>query len=185
MRQINQLNEENAVLLVVDMQEAFRNAIPDFAMIASRIAIAIRGFDVLELPVIVTEQYSAGLGSTVEELRLCLPESSPVIEKSTFSAYREASFLETLKLTGRTHVLICGIEAHVCVQQTAFDLKNEDYDVHLLSDCVSSRFDHDKSAGLARMHDLGVVSSSMEMALFELMSDSKHKKFKAVQSLLR
>ncbi len=185
MRQIEQVKEENSVLLVVDMQEAFRSSIPDFAMIASRIAIAVRGFGVLEIPVIVTEQYPDGLGSTVEELKLCLPESSPTLEKSTFSAFREPNFVETLKSLGRTQVVLCGIEAHVCVQQTAYDLKNEGYDVHLLRDCVSSRFDHDKNAGIERMHDLGVVSSSMEMALFELMGDSKHEKFKAVQSLLR
>lgn len=185
MRQIDQLKEENTVLVVVDMQEAFRNPMPDFAMIASRIAIAIRGFGVLELPVIVTEQYPAGLGCTVEELKLSMPESSRVIEKSTFSAYREPNFVETLKSVGRTQVVICGIEAHVCVQQTAYDLKNEGYDVHLLADCVSSRFEHDKAAALARMQDFGVKTSSMEMALFELMIDSRHEKFKAVQSLLR
>ena len=181
----NTIEIDNSLLVVVDVQEAFRTAIPDFAVIVSRIALAIRGFQVLGVPVVVTEQYPKGLGHTAEELALTLTEDTDVIEKSTFSAFGEPSFVSTIEKYEAKQIALCGVEAHVCVNQTAHDLLDAGYDVHLLTDCVASRYEHDKRAGIDKMLGSGAVSSSMEMALFEMMRDSRHEKFKEVQALIK
>ena len=181
----NTLEIDNSVLVVVDVQEAFRKAIPDFAETVSRIAIAIRGFQLLGRPIIVTEQYPQGLGRTAEELLLSLPDDASFVEKSTFSSYAEPKFVAELEKFEAKQVVLCGVESHVCVNQTAHDLLAAGYQVHLLTDCVASRYKHDREAGLRKMRASGVVPSSMEMALFEMMRDSRHEKFKDVQSLIK
>lgn len=172
-------------LLVVDVQEAFRHAIPDFAVTASRIAVAVKGFQILKLPVFVTEQYPKGLGRTAEEIMLSLPDGFEFIEKTAFSSCGAAGFVDKLQSVGAKQIVLCGLETHVCINQTAHDLLANGFDVHLLTDCVASRFEQDKQAGLAKMFASGVVHSSTEMALFELMNDSKHEKFKEIQNLIR
>ena len=179
------LDRSKTALVVIDMQEAFRSSIPDFAQIAGYISIAVRGCGILEIPVIVTEQYPKGLGSTVEEVLFALPEDCKPIEKTAFSSCGASSFSAALAAHGTQQVVICGIETHVCVNQTAHDLLDSGFEVHLLSDGVGSRFEHDKMAGLAKMQMSGVVPSSAEMMLFELMRDAKHEKFKEIQQLVK
>ena len=179
------LDRNRAALVVVDFQEAFRSPINDFAQIASRISIAVRGFQILNLPIIVTEQYPKGLGRTSEEVLLSLPPDFEIIEKTQFSSCGASQFIEKLRASGATQIALCGLEAHVCVNQTAHDLLNENYEVHLLTDCVSSRFTPDKETAIKKMQGSGVVPSSVEMALFELMRDSKHEQFKEIQQLIK
>lgn len=181
----NILQPGKAVLVVIDIQEAFRSAIPDFALIVSRIVLAIRGFQALGLPVIVTEQYPKGLGNSAEEIQLVLADGTEVFEKTTFSSCGAAGFEEKLKSFGVTQVVLCGVEAHVCVNQTAHDLLAAGYQVHILCDCVASRFEYDRLNALAKMRRAGAIESSMEMALFELMGDARHEKFKEIQSFIR
>lgn len=181
----NTLNIDDCLLVVVDVQEAFRKAIPSFAESVSRIAMAIRGCQILGRPVVATEQYPQGLGRTAEELLLCLSDDAEFVEKSAFSAFGEQRFAAALEKYQARQIILCGIEAHVCVNQTAHDLLEAGYSVHLLTDCVASRFDHDKRAGIDKMLAGGVVPSSMEMALFEMMRDSRHEKFKEVQALVK
>lgn len=178
------LEKEKSVLVVVDIQEVFRGAISDFPLIAAKTAIAVRGFLALNLPIIVTEQYPKGLGKTADEILFALPTDFETIEKSTFSSCGSASFIEKLRETGASQVVLCGLETHICVNQTAHDLLHEGFEVHLLTDAVASRFKEDKEAGLKKMQMNGVVPSSVEMALFELLRDSKHEKFKEVQALI-
>jgi nicotinamidase-related amidase len=179
------LDQKKTALVIVDLQEAFRSPINDFAQIASRISIVVRGFQILNLPIIITEQYPKGLGRTAEEILFLMPQEFEFIEKSTFSSCGAGAFIEKLKNTEATQILLCGLEAHVCINQTAHDLLNENFDVHLLYDCISSRFSHDKEAALKKMRASGVVPSSVEMALFELIGDSKHEHFKEIQNLIR
>lgn len=181
----NTLSAENSVLLIVDVQEAFRDAIGNFSTLASNIARAVSGSDLLGLPIIVTEQYPKGLGPTAEEIRLSLADNFAPIEKTAFSAFGAAEARIKLENLGAKQIILCGVETHVCVNQTAHDLLSNGYTVHLLTDCVGSRFDHDKAAGLEKMRSNGVVFSSVEMALFELMRDSKHEKFREVQALIK
>ncbi len=179
------LDGTKSVFVIVDVQEAFRSVIGDFALVASNIARASLGFQVLDVPMIVTEQYPAGLGRTAEEILLTLADGFEPIEKTAFSAFGSPDFrvkLEDLKVE---QIILCGVETHVCVSQTAHDLLDQGLSVHLLTDCVGSKFDHDKRAGLKKMRDSGVISSSVEMALFELMKDAKHPKFKEIQALIK
>ena len=179
------LDANTAALVVVDIQEGFRNAIPDFALIASRASTVVRGFQILNVQVIVTEQYPKGLGHTAEEIHLVLPDDFEVFEKTAFSSCGAEPFLAKLQEFGVKQVVLCGLETHVCVNQTAHDLLERGFDVHILTDCVCSRFEHDKTAGLAKMQMSGVVPSSIEMALFELMRDARHEQFKEIQALIK
>ena len=172
-------------LVVVDIQEGFRNAISDIGLIASRAATVIRGFQILGVPVIVTEQYPKGLGHTVEEIKAVLPDNVEVFEKTTFSSCSAEPFLVKLEELSVKQVVLCGLETHVCVNQTAHDLLERGFDVHLLLDCVTSRHEYNRLAGIAKMERNGVVPSSIEMALFELMRDAKHPQFKEIQALIK
>jgi nicotinamidase-related amidase len=174
-----------AGLLVVDVQEAFRGVMPNLEHIASRIAIAVRGFQVLGRPVFVTEQYPKGLGRTVEEIREVLPAEATLIEKTAFSSCGAVGFAESLRASRVSQVAVSGIEAHICVNQTVHDLLELGFEVHLLTDCVASRFDLDKQAGISKMLASGAVPSSVEMALFEMMRDAKHERFKEIQKLVK
>lgn len=179
------LDSSAAALLVVDIQEAFRSVMPDFDRLASRATTAVRGFQVLELPVFVTEQYPKGLGRTASEIRDVLPSDFGYIEKTAFSSCGAAALEDAFRKTGIKQVVVCGLETHVCVNQTVHDLLDRGFDVHLLTDCVASRSEHDKQAGLAKIFASGAVPSSIEMALFELMRDAKHEKFKEIQRLVK
>lgn len=181
----NLLHIDRAALVVIDIQEAFRDVIPDFDGFVSRVATAIAGFQTLGVPVIVTEQYPKGLGTTVGELRAVLRAERPPFEKTAFSSCGASSFVEAVANSGRSQIVLCGVEAHVCVNQTAHDLIDRGYQVHVLADCVSSRYDYNRLAGLAKMARAGVIESSVEMALFEMMRDAKYENFKEIQALIR
>ncbi len=179
------LDPKTAALVVVDIQEGFRNAIPDFALVASRASTAVRGFQILGVPVIVTEQYPKGLGPTAEEIHFVLPDDFEVFEKTAFSSCGAEPFVAKLEELGIEQVVLCGLETHVCVNQTAHDLLERGFQVHILMDSVCSRFEHDKLAGLAKMQSSGVVPSSIAMAFFELMRDAKNEHFKEIQALVK
>ena len=181
----NLLDISDCALVVVDIQEAFRSVVPAFPLIASRASTAVRGFLALDVPVIVTEQYPKGLGRTAEEIQLVLPDEFEVFEKTSFSSCGADPFIARLEGLGTKQVVLCGLEAHVCVSQTAHDLMERGYQVHVLTDCVCSRFEHDQAAGLAKMKHSGAITSSIEMAFFELMRDSKHDKFKEIQAFIK
>jgi nicotinamidase-related amidase len=177
------LDRNKAAFAVVDIQEGFRNAIPDFARVTARAAVAVRGCQILGLPVVLTEQYPKGLGHTADELISVLPGDFEAIEKTAFSSCGASGFVD--RLEGIEQVILCGLETHVCVNQTAHDLLDRGFQVHLLTDAVCSRSDHDKAAGLAKMQSSGVVPSSVEMALFELMRDARAAQFKQIQALIK
>lgn len=179
------LDRSKAALAVIDVQEAFRSSIPEFAELAGRISTAVRGCLILGVPVIVTEQYPKGLGRTAEEIMLALPDGPEPVEKTAFSSCGATAFVEKLRELRVEQVVLCGVETHVCVNQTAHDLLDQQFQVHLLTDAAASRFDSDKQAGLTKMFSSGVVSSSVEMMLFELMKDAKHEHFKEIQKLIR
>ncbi len=179
------LDKNKTALVIVDFQEAFRAAIPDFPMITSKISLVVRGFQILDLPIIITEQYPKGLGRTAEEVLINLPPDFEVFEKTTFSSCGANAFLENLRKKSISQIVLCGLETHICVNQTAHDLLNEDFEVHILCDAVGSRYSDDKEAALRKMQMNGVVPSTVEMTLFELLRDSKHEQFKEIQNLIK
>ena len=179
------LEANQAAVVVVDLQEAFRSVIHEFDRVAARTSLVVQAAALLKLPVLVTEQYPQRLGATVAEVKGVLPDGITG-EKTAFSACGCEAFTKKLQhLPSVKQILLCGIEAHVCMNQTAHDLMAEGYQVHVLFDCTSSRSPLDREVGLAKMQRSGALPCSSEMALFELMRDAKHEQFKAIQKLVK
>ncbi len=181
----NTLELSKSALVVIDMQEAFRNSIAQFIGIAEQIAKMVQGATILGVPILVTEQYPKGLGHTAAEILAVLPPTVEVIEKTSFSSCGAAPFQAQLAQTNAKHIIVCGIEAHICVNQTVHDLLANDFRVHLLTDCIGSRNLSDRKAATRKMQMSGAIFSSVEMALFELMRDARHEQFKAIQKLVK
>lgn len=178
------LDRKRAALAAIDMQEAFGKIIPDFAGMASRVALMVQACKLLNLPIIVTEQYPKGLGRTVNEIARHLPEGAEAIEKLSFSACGAQEFDTRLRERHVEQVMLCGIEAHVCVSQTAHDLLQNGYQVHLLSDAVSARLGRNREVAINKMAKAGAIISSIEMALFELCPAGTPE-FKQMQELVK
>ena len=174
------LDRDRAALVVVDVQEAFRPAVVDFDRVAAGVAKLIQGAKALGVPVVATEQYPKGLGKTVPEVAEHLADVEP-IEKVCFSAAQADNF----DLYGREQALVCGIESHVCVSQTAHDLLDRGMEVHVAEDAVSSRTRENRDVGLHKMERSGAVITSVETALFELVGVAGTDEFKAVQALVK
>ncbi len=181
----NTLDARRTALVVIDMQESFRQAISDFAETAARVALVAHAAGLLGVPVVVTEQYPKGLGRTAGEISAVLPAGAEPIEKTAFSSCGAREFLTRLEDKGARQILVCGIEAHVCVNQTTHDLLARGYQVHLLTDCITSRTAQNREAGLDKMRASGALPSSTELALFELLRDARHEQFKAIQKLIK
>jgi nicotinamidase-related amidase len=174
------LEADRTTLVVVDVQEAFRKAIPDFDRIAKATATLIEGAEAIGIPIVITEQYPKGLGETVPEVAEHLPNGVEPLQKVVFAA----SEAEGFHLEGRDQVLVCGIETHVCVNQTALDLLASGVEVQVAEDAVGSRFDQNKRVGLEKMERAGAVMTSVETALFELLGRAGTDEFKTVQKLI-
>jgi nicotinamidase-related amidase len=182
------LNREDAVLIVVDIQERLVPAIDKelYARSLRNFKIAIEAAGTLGLPILLTEQYPKGLGGTVPEVKQALEgREHQRIEKMTFSCARDEGFLAAVSKTGRRQIAIIGMEAHVCVYQTSVDLVNAGYEVFVLDDAVSSRFQHNYHSGIAALRDAGAVVVSTETAVFQLLKVAGTPEFKKISSLLR
>jgi nicotinamidase-related amidase len=174
------LSRDRAALVVVDVQEAFRPAVLDFEGVTRNAGVLVQGAHVLGLPVVATEQYPKGLGRTVPEVAEHLEGTDP-IEKVCFSAVEADGF----DLDGREQALVCGIESHVCVSQTAHDLLDRGFEVHVARDAVTSRTAENRELGLHKMEGSGAVLTSVETALFELLGAAGSEEFKRVQALVK
>jgi len=175
------LERERAVLVVVDVQEAFRKAVPDFDEVAAAAGKLVRGAAAMGVPIVVTEQYPQGLGRTVPAVAEHLPPGTDPVEKVRFSAAEAEGF----DLGGRDQALVCGIETHVCVNQTTLDLLDRGVEVQVVTDAVGSRTDQNREVGLGRAERAGAGLTSVEMALFELLGGSDAPEFKQVQELVK
>ena len=175
------LDRDRTALVVVDVQEAFRKAIPTFDEVAAATAKLVEGAKAMGVPVVVTEQYPKGLGETVPEVADHLPEGTVPVEKLSFSAAAADGF----DLGGRDQALVCGIETHVCVNQTVADLLDSLDEVQVAEDAVGSRTADNKRIGLNKMERAGAVLTSVETALFELLGGSDAPEFKEVQGLVK
>jgi nicotinamidase-related amidase len=175
------LDSERAALVVIDVQEAFRKAVPSFGEVADASATLVRGAAAIGVPIVATEQYPKGLGATVPEIAERLPADVQPVDKVRFSATEAERF----DLGDRDQAILCGIETHGCVMQTALDLLERGVEVHVVADAVGSRTDENRRLGLERMERAGATVSSVEMALFELLGGSDAEAFKEVQALVK
>ena len=179
------LDAEKAVLVVIDVQERLVPAMPEdiYLRLRDTVAMLVEVSGLLGIPVVTTEQYPKGIGHTVPELAAACNET--VIEKVSFGCCGEPAFLEALKNTGRTQVLITGMEAHVCVYQTVLGLLDDGYYVHLLRDAICSRNKTDYLAGVANAGQAGAVVTTAETVMFQLLQKSTHEQFRAVSRLVK
>ena len=176
--------KENTLGLVIDIQERLLPHIHQYEKMLSNTTILIDGLKVLNIPLLITEQYRKGLGPTVNEIQNKFDDFAP-LEKMTFSCCDEDGFNRKLKELDRKNVIIFGIEAHVCVLQTALDLISDGYQPVVISDCISSRSIDDKLIAIERMRKEGAIVSSYESILFELARISGTEAFKAISKLVR
>ncbi|MQA74008.1 MAG: isochorismatase family protein [Solirubrobacterales bacterium] len=174
------LDPERAALVLIDVQEAFRKALPSFDEVARACAVLADGAAQIGVPIVVTEQYPKGLGGTVAEVAERLPADLEPVDKVRFSATEAQGF----DLAGRDQALVCGIETHVCVNQTVLDLLADGIEAHVAADAVGSRTEANRELGLAKMERAGAVVTSVETALFELLRGSDAPAFKRVQALV-
>ncbi len=176
------LNAEKTVLVVIDIQERLVTAMPQdvYLRMRSSVAMLVEIAGLLDIPVVTTEQYPKGIGHTVAELPEACKET--VIEKVSFGCCGEPSFLEALKETGRSQVVVTGMEAHVCVYQTVLGLLEDGYYVHLVEDAICSS---DFQRAVVNAGNAGAVVTTAEMVLFQLLKESTHEKFRAASALVK
>lgn len=178
------INREESVLIVIDIQDKLFQAMYNKEDLLTIAAKTIRGAKVFNLPIIVTEQIPEKLGVTIPEIAVEL-EGIERISKSSFSSWGESKFREKIKAVNCPKAVIIGIESHICVYQTAADLINNGYEVHIVADAVSSRTKENSDIGLAAIKSSGGHITSMEMFLFEILGAAENAGFKDIQKIVK
>ena len=175
---------DNSVMLLVDVQGQLARMMHEKDKLFSSLEIIIKGMKILNVPIIWMEQIPSKLGPTIGQIS-CLMEGDAPIEKFSFSCCKEPDFIKKFKELGRSQVLLTGIETHICVFQTGYELLNQGCQVQVAADCVSSRTKDNKDIGLQRLAQSGGQITSVEMILFELMQDARGDKFKQMVKLIK
>lgn len=178
------LDRDDAVLVVIDMQARLVPAIAQAPAVVRACRRAIRALDLLAVPVIFTEQYPQGLGPTVEGVAELFGERRPVA-KTSFGCFNCNAFAQAVEQAGRRSLLLCGIEAHICVYQTAVQALNRGFAVYLLEDAIGARTAQACRSGLARLALAGAVPSHTEMAIYELMGAAGSQEFRAMLTVIK
>ncbi len=175
---------QDTILIIIDIQEKLFRVIHEKEDLSANTVRLIKGIGILDIPVILTEQNPSGLGPTLPEISSLLPDIDPIV-KYDFSCCKEKTFLDRLEELKRNQVLICGIETHICVYQTALDLADMGYEVQVVTGCVSSRTAANRDTALTRMGLEGIMPATTEMVLFELLGTAKHEKFREISALIK
>ncbi len=176
--------DNKSLFLMIDMQDKLLKVVSK-KDIAGQALVFLKACSLLGIPVVVTEQYPAGLGSTTSILTDSFPTGTSVFEKTDFSALRSSEIASCLSRSGCRRIVVCGVETHICVFQTVLDLLANGYEVCLLREASSSRFDSDEQAAVDALMARGVSVWSLEMILFDLLKSARHPNFKAVQALIK
>jgi nicotinamidase-related amidase len=176
------LERAKSLLLLVDMQERLVPAMAGAADVIANCGILLRAAQALAVPVLASEQYPKGLGATIPELAALLLRR---VEKLEFSAYANPAIRETLSGAGRKQVVLCGIEAHVCVLQTGLELVDAAFQVFVVADAVAARRPENRELALHRLARAGATLISTEMALFEWLRSASAPEFRAISKMIR
>ncbi|MGO5052660.1 isochorismatase family protein [Lachnospiraceae bacterium LCP25S3_G4] len=171
---------EKAVALVIDYQEKLIPVMEEKQKLIENSSILVAGLKTLEIPICITQQYTKGLGMTIEEITQAAGKKE-YIDKIMFSAYEAVKDV----VAGRQFVIICGIEAHICVLQTIVDLKSNGYTPVLVSDCISSRKSNDRKVAIKRAREEGAIITTYESLLFELLKKAGTDTSKKIQRLIK
>jgi nicotinamidase-related amidase len=178
------LKTEDCCLVIVDVQTRLFEKIYQNDIILENILVLIKSAKLLDIPILWCQQYPKGLGDTDPQIAELLTDQKP-IDKLCFSCYGHSDFTAQLESLKRKQVILCGIETHVCVYQTAENLLDNDYGVTVVADAVSSRTEQNKKIAIKKMHSRGVDISSAEMLLFELLNTAEHPKFRDIAKLIK
>ncbi len=178
------LDRNQTALLIVDVQEKINFVMMHGDLVVESILKLIKACQILNVPIFITEQYPKGLGPTEPQILQALDGKIP-LQKMTFSCCGSQELLQQINHLKVRQVILTGIESHVCVQQTALDLLAQEIQVHIPKDAVSSRKELDYQTALARMSNAGVVLTSVEAALFELLQEAGTPEFKEVTKLIK
>ena len=178
------IEAEQTQCMIIDMQEKLRAAMSGRKRCESRAIMLIKGLRVLGIPMLVTQQYTMGLGNSIPEVFEAV-EKEEYFDKRTFSCTKDEAILSELQKNNKGVVLICGTEAHVCVLQTCIDLKKLGYTPVLVTDAIASRKKEDKKMALKRAEQEGILLTTSEAVLFELLADSRHPKFREISTLVK
>lgn len=179
------LERETTGLAIIDVQEKLFPYIDRSCEILHTIIQIVEGFKILNIPIIVTEQYPSGLGPTVAKLKALLPNDQVICEKTAFSAADQPVFMQFSEKHRIMQWVLVGIEAHVCILETAKDLLYDGKQVVVVNDAISSRSVYNFSTAIADMRDSGVRICCAETVLFELLKDSKYPEFKQISQLVK
>ena len=178
------IEREHTAALIVDFQERLVPAIADHEALMERVRILLRGLKALEIPMTVTQQYTKGLGETVPAMKEAIGAFEPM-EKTVFSAMGCDAFVEWVKAQGKKTILVCGVEAHICVLQSIIDLIGEGYRVFIVADCVGSRVVYNKEYAIQRAVQEGAFVTTCEGALYEMTQGAGTPHFKAISKLTK
>ncbi len=179
-----QFLKEDSALVVIDMQERLVPHMKNQEQLIENTAKLIKGAHILGVPVVFSQQYTKGLGRTIKDISDLQPQFS-YIEKTTFSCMKTEEFKNELGRLGRKNIILCGIEAHVCVLQTAMDMVENLYHTVVVKDCVSSRKELDMETGITRMAQEGIFATTYESILMEMLSNASNEHFKAISALIK
>lgn len=177
------ITTENTIAIVIDYQEKLVPAMSEEEKLVKKSKILLGGLKAMGIPMIVTTQYAKGLGNTIEDLSEEL-DGAPVIDKNTFSVMDNDAVKQAIP-KGTKNIIVCGMEAHICVLQSIIDFQEAGYQTYMVADCISSRSQEDKAYSLVRGEKEGTVITTAEAVLYELMGGSKHPAFKTVSSLVK
>lgn len=180
------INRDDLLMVAIDYQEKLMPVMYEVDKLRDKVSRLTRGLGLLKIPAIVTEQYPKGLGKTenLESFKEALGGVT-IIEKDSFSAFGASEFEPAVKTTGKNTILLCGIETHICVQQTAMDFLDRGYRVILVVDCCSSRSKEDKEIALRRMEAMGVELVTVETVLFEMIEGNKDSEFRGISKIIK
>ena len=178
------IQKDSSIVLIIDIQEKLFPHIYENQQFLANTKKLIEGLKILEIPIIVTEQYSKGLGQTIPGIASYFEPFNP-FEKISFSCMDDPHIKETIIQKDKKFVILFGIEAHVCVLQTAIDLFNSNFIPIVISDCISSRKISDKQIALLRMQTENIVVSTYESVLFELLRFAGNDHFRAISRLIK
>jgi nicotinamidase-related amidase len=178
------IKKEYTAGLIIDIQEKLFPHVYEHDKLLTNVKKLIEGLKVLDIPVITTQQYTRGLGPTVNEISTCFTDFK-YHEKISFSCCDDEGFMKALNPLNREYIITCGIETHVCVQQTTIDLIEEGYTPVIIEDCVGSRNINDKLVAIERMRQEGAVIATSESILFELCRFAGNDQFKSISKIVK
>lgn len=181
----NLLHDDNTLVAIVDMQEPFLRTIFERERVITNVSALIQGAMVLRVPLVATTQYAERMGGVIPEIQRLLPPLRSAIDKMTFSSYATPSFASEVQRSGRKQILLCGVEAHICVCQTALEMTAAGFQVHVAIDAVSSRSEANWKLGIDKMRQGGVLITSVESALYEMLHEAGTPEFRDILKIIK